>query len=115
MAIPNYHSEALCGKDYDPDLWSYMCSVERDKQRVMVYNITVAKKICDMCPVKMECLKEGLQEENLKTHQGEGLIWGGLLVSERALMLRLSPHSKIVRQENILRKEIKRQSASIGQ
>ena len=115
MAIPNYHREALCGKDYDPDLWSYMCSVERDKQRVMVYNITVAKKICDMCPVKMECLKEGLQEENLKTHQGEGLIWGGLLVSERALMLRLSPHSKIIRQENILRKEIKRQSASIGQ
>ena len=115
MAIPNYHREALCGKDYDPDLWSYMCSVERDKQRVMVYNITVAKKICDMCPVKMECLKEGLQEENLKTHQGEGLIWGGLLVSERALMLRLSPHSKIIRQENILRKEIKRHSASIGQ
>jgi len=115
MAIPNYHREALCGKDYDPDLWSYMCSVERDKQRVMVYNITVAKKICDMCPVKMECLKEGLQEENLKTHQGEGLIWGGMLVSERALMLRLSPHSKIVRQENILRKEIKRQSANMGQ
>lgn len=115
MAIPNYHREALCGKDYDPDLWSYMCSVERDKQRVMVYNITVAKKICDMCPVKMECLKEGLQEENLKTHQGEGLIWGGLLVSERALMLRLSPYSTIVRQENILRKEIKRQSANMGQ
>lgn len=115
MAIPNYHSEALCGKDYDPDLWSYMCSIERDKKRVMVYNIIVAKKICDECPVKMECLKEGLQEENLKTHQGEGLIWGGMLVSERALMLRLSPYSTIVRQENILRKEIKRQSANIGQ
>ena len=115
MAIPNYHSKALCGKDYDPDLWSYMCSIQRDKQRVMVYNIIVAKKICDECPVKMECLKEGLQKENLETHQGEGLIWGGLLVSERALMLRLSPHSKIVRDESILRKEVQKQSAKIGQ
>ena len=115
MATPNYHSEALCGQGYDPDLWSYMCSVERDKQRVMVYNITVAKKICDMCPVKMECLKEGLQEENLKTHQGEGLIWGGMLVSERALMLRLSPYSRIIREENILRREVQKQSAKIGQ
>jgi hypothetical protein len=81
----------------------------------MVYNITVAKKICDMCPVKMECLKEGLQEENLKTHQGEGLIWGGLLVSERALMLRISPYSRIVRDESILRREVQKQSAKIGQ
>ena len=115
MAIPNYHSEAKCGEGYDPDLWAYMSSIERDKKRSMVYNIIAAKKICDMCPVKMECLKEGLQEENLKTHQGEGLIWGGLLVSERALMLRLSPYSKIVRDENILRREVNKQSAKIGQ
>jgi len=115
MAIPNYHREALCGKDYDPDLWSYMSSIERDKKRVMVYNIITAKKICNECPVKMECLKEGLQEENLKTHQGEGLIWGGMLVSERALVLRISPYSRIVRDENILRREVQKQSAKIGQ
>jgi hypothetical protein len=115
MATPNYHSEALCGEGYDPDLWAYMSSIERDKKRSMVYNIIAAKKICDMCPVKMECLKEGLQEENLKTHQGEGLIWGGMLVSERALMLRLSPYSRIIREENILRREVQKQSAKIGQ
>ena len=115
MAKHNYHSKALCGKDYDPDLWAYMSSLERDKQRSMIYNIITAKKICDVCPVKIECLKEGLQEENLTTHQGEGLIWGGLLVSERALMLRLSPHSKSIRDENFLRREVNKQSAKMSQ
>ena len=115
MATPDYHREALCGGHPDPDLWTYTSSLLRDVQLLNVYRIIEAKSICGDCPVKDACLKEGLSKENMEQHQGQGLIWGGLMGSERAEILKYSPTSKIIVNETVLRREVKRISAKMAQ
>ena len=114
MAIPTYHKEALCGGHPDPDLWTYTSSLLRDVQLLNVYRIIEAKSICAECPVRDECLKEGLSKENMELHQGQGLIWGGLMGSERAEILKYKPSSKIIVNETVLRREVKRISGKIS-
>lgn len=115
MATPDYHREALCGGHPDPDLWSYSSSILRDVQLLNVYRIIEAKSICAECPVKDACLKEGLSKENMELHQGQGLIWGGLMGSERAEILKYPPTSKILVNETVLRREVIRITAKMSQ
>lgn len=42
-----------------------------------------AKKICNICPVKKECLNYAMQFE--KNTSGRSGIWGGLTAKEREL------------------------------
>lgn len=70
----DWHEQALCRFE-DPDLWWY--GSRQDDWEVI--RASCAIKICNECPVKAECLKQGLEPENL--HGGS--IWGGLLGSER--------------------------------
>lgn len=114
MAIPDYHREALCGGHPDPDLWAYSSSILRDVQLLNVYRIIEAKSICAECPVKDACLKEGLSKENMELHQGQGLIWGGLMGSERAEILKYPPTSKILVNETVLRREVIRITAKMS-
>jgi WhiB family redox-sensing transcriptional regulator len=44
-----------------------------------------AKRICDPCPVRLECLAEALQ------HRLEWGVWGGLTERERRLLLGRNP------------------------
>ena len=48
----------------------------------LVGSITYAIEQCNACPVKQQCLKEGMKLENLPHG-----IWGGLLAGERIATL----------------------------
>lgn len=83
----DWHKEAACSGHPDPDLWHYQNSVLADEQQLQVLRSVEAIEICSTCPVKLLCLKQGLEDENiLWSIGGNGSIWGGLMTSERALM-----------------------------
>ena len=69
-----------CSK-YDPDLWFQEMPVGFASQRKMQElsnNINTAIKICGTCPIKAQCLEEGMKEENIAYG-----IWGGFMAGER--------------------------------
>lgn len=76
--IPAWHSQALCSKGYDPEMWWYDYPRNPDEQIAEAYKISETIKICNQCPVQDLCLKEGLSEEDVQWG-----IRGGLLASER--------------------------------
>lgn len=83
----DWHKEGLCSGHPDPDLWHYENSVLQDEQQLQVLRSVEAIQICNSCPVKYECLQQGLENENISwSIGGNGSIWGGKLTSERALM-----------------------------
>lgn len=66
---------------YDPDLWFQEMPKGHVSQRTMrdlSSNIKMAIQICDTCPIKAQCLEEGMKEENIPYG-----IWGGLMAGER--------------------------------
>jgi WhiB family redox-sensing transcriptional regulator len=65
---PNWRASALCAQT-DPDLWFPEHGVNRGA-------IAVARRICNQCPVRNECLDEGI-----KTYPAWG-IWGGYTAFE---------------------------------
>lgn len=72
----------LC-REYDPELWFPEMPVGlagRHKMRVLRDNTNKAVEICAACPIKAECLEEGMKEENLPYG-----IWGGLMAGERIM------------------------------
>lgn len=72
----DWRTSALCAQT-DPELWFPEPSVNGGP-------IAAAKRICDQCAVRNECLEEGL-----KTYPSWG-IWGGYTVFElRALRRKL--------------------------
>lgn len=96
----DWHTEALCSGHPDPDLWHYDNSVLQDEQQLQVLRSVEAIEICNDCPVKFDCLQQGLEPENLLwSIGGNGSIWGGRLTSERALMAGYKPTHNAVRHE----------------
>ena len=68
--LPSWYSDAAC-KKY-PTHWWYMYDKLKDR---------FAKKICNTCPVKAECLQYALQNE-------ETGVWGGLNDNDRRMLVR---------------------------
>ena len=62
----DWRAFALCAQT-DPELWF----PEMGESRVL---IAAAKRICNQCPVKDECLEEGIE-----TYPASG-IWGGYTI-----------------------------------
>ena len=91
--IPAWHSQALCSKGYDPEMWWYDYPRDGDAQIAEAYRISEAIKICNACPVQDLCLKEGLSDEDMQWG-----IRGGLLASERVKIVgkeRVNPNLMI--------------------
>lgn len=81
----SWHEDASCSSHPDPDLWHYENSIYDDEKQLQVLRSVEAIQICQTCPVKLECLAQGMEEENIIwSIGGVGTIWGGLLASERA-------------------------------
>ena len=76
--------KGLCSTHPNPDMWfpehpqgrQSMASRKRLADSVMS-----AINICQECPVKADCLAEGMKPENI-----EHGIWGGVLAGDRILM-----------------------------
>lgn len=70
-----------CTGHEDPNLWYVELPKGGQTPRTMakiVARIDKARAICDDCPIKQECLTEGMKDINL----AHGM-WGGLLSGER--------------------------------
>lgn len=78
--------QGLCAYHPDPDLWHYESSVFEDERLLQIMRIAEAKSICMDCPVKQQCLAEGMKDENLTDTSGYcvGSIWGGMMAGERS-------------------------------
>ncbi len=55
----------------------------QDEQQLEVLRSVQAIEVCHDCPVRTECLAQGMEDENIVYNGGSGSIWGGLLNSER--------------------------------
>ena len=74
----DWHSDALCANE-SSDFWFYEMPVGGQLTPDIKNQIKIAVKICGDCPVKSQCLEQGLERENLII----GSIWGGLVFRER--------------------------------
>ena len=83
--------EGLCTSHENPDLW-FEDSGDLFEKRLgsknpnlkfkqRVENILEAIAICNKCPIRTDCLSEGMKENNLDYG-----IWGGTLPGERIAM-----------------------------
>ena len=78
----------LCTTHENPDLWfedtgdlfeKRLGSTNPNKKfEERRKNMLIAMEICTKCPIRTNCLSEGMKEENLDYG-----IWGGLLPGER--------------------------------
>jgi len=98
---PTWYKNAGCLNN-DPDWWSYGEVRTREDFEYEVDKVRVALLICDSCPVKNECLKTGMEKENMIT----GSIWGGLLYSERLFLKGNVPKKKLAL-EAVFRKRVR--------
>ena len=104
----SWHAEGLCNGHPDPDLWHYENSTLVDEQRLHVLRSVEAIEICHSCPVKAQCLAQGLEKENIMSVGGVGSVWGGLLTGERALLAGLNHTHNSVRHEQRHRRDVRR-------
>jgi hypothetical protein len=83
--LPTWHKDAECQRHYDPNLWwyDYPLPSQPDERAETILRVSVALEYCSACPVRKECLAEGLKTDNLHA----GSIWGGMLFSDRRRML----------------------------
>ena len=109
-----WHQEAACNGHPDPDLWHYENSIYADEQQLTVLRTVEAIEVCHRCPVKAECLKQGLESENVISVGGVGSVWGGLLTGERALLAGLSNSHNSVRHEARHRRDVRRKIGRIS-
>jgi hypothetical protein len=75
--------KGACSNHPNPDLWFPEQPQGRpsdSKRKLLASKVMLALSICDDCPVKAECLVEGMKPENI-----EHGIWGGMLAGERIL------------------------------
>lgn len=76
--------KGVCSTYPNPDLWfpeMPQGKSSRAAYAAMVGRVNLAVSMCNRCPVKTECLVEGMRLENI-----EHGIWGGMLAGERILM-----------------------------
>ena len=109
-----WHTEAACNGHPDPDLWHYENSVYVDEQQLTVLRTVQAIEICHRCPVKAQCLQQGLEKENVVSVGGVGSVWGGLLTGERALLTGLSTSHNSVRHEARHRRDVRAKIGRLG-
>jgi len=74
----DWHTQALCAGE-DPEFWFYDSTKGRSINLETEKKIKIAKSICSDCPVRLKCLEQGMEEENLI----QGTIWGGLTLWDR--------------------------------
>ena len=72
-----------CATHIDPDMWFPEFTsglITENRARAMAHNVNDAVELCNSCPIKVECLKAGMLEENIIYG-----IWGGKTAGERIL------------------------------
>lgn len=75
----------ICADHINPDMWFVEFGSGRPshaKFLEVVNESNQAVALCNTCPIKAECLAEGMQEDNLPYG-----IWGGLHAGERLMKL----------------------------
>lgn len=103
----SWHGQGYCNQHPDPDLWHYENSVHADVMQLQVLRSVEAISLCRICPVKQQCLEEGMEPRNIEFLGGWGTIWGGLLMSERALSIEGKDNTAIVEAEGRHRRNVK--------
>jgi hypothetical protein len=76
---------SVCASHPDPDLWFPEFSqgaITDRKAKAMAEQVKCAIELCDQCPLMVECLTEGMKDENITYG-----IWGGLLAGQRLELL----------------------------
>jgi hypothetical protein len=83
--------QGICMTHPNPDLWfedsgdlfeKRLGSTNPNKKfEERRANMLIAMELCTKCPIRTNCLSEGMKEENLDYG-----IWGGLLPGERIAM-----------------------------
>ena len=83
-----------CAGDENPDYWfpeltSGTGRPSAEYLKAVAEQTNYALKLCASCPVKAECLAEGMKTEKMSRENVEGWgnlpygIWGGLMAAER--------------------------------
>lgn len=90
--------KGLCSTHPNPDMWFPEEQESRGRPSRaahlrMVENAVKAMAICNHCPVRAQCLTEGMREENI-----EHGIWGGMLAGDRIILAR-SRRSGTIREQ----------------
>ena len=88
-----------CSTHPKPDLWfptQYQGRPSMAKRKKIADDVMIALSICEDCPIKAECLAEGMKPENI-----EYGIWGGMLAGERILMAGI-PTNRTIRSDAIV-------------
>ena len=83
--------KGLCSTHPNPDMWfpeeqphqRQGGRPSRANHRKQVENALKAIAICNYCPIRAQCLTEGMREENI-----EYGIWGGMLAGDRIILAR---------------------------
>jgi hypothetical protein len=109
----SWHGQGNCNQHPDPDLWHYENSVHADEQQLQVLRSVEAISLCRICPVKQQCLEEGMNSRNIEFLGGWGTIWGGLLMSERYLRLAGKDNTLIVKAEGRHRRNVRQKLAKL--
>jgi hypothetical protein len=110
-----WHKDALCSGHPDPDLWHYENTRLPDEQELQVLRSVEAIEICNNCPVKAQCLEQGLEDENLLFAGGCGSIFGGKMMAERyAIKHRQSANARRMSAEYRHVTAVKRRLAKIS-
>ena len=72
-----------CATHIDPDMWFPEFTagpITENRARAMAWQVKDAVDLCNACPIKIQCLSEGMKNENI-----DHGIWGGLTAGERLL------------------------------
>lgn len=95
--LPTWHKDAACSYHPDPELWWYDYPHNSDKEarHEVILKIESALLICNDCPVKKECLKAGLEPDNLQP----GSIWGGMLFNARRKLAKAKRNTGFYQEE----------------
>lgn len=98
--LPEWHSLAMC-RSYPHEWWNYedLSKKKHDLIEETLMQINAAIKICNECPVKAECLEQGLETENMHA----GTIWGGLTHDKRKQVRRRRRNANNLRQKEVIK------------
>lgn len=94
-------SRGNCAGDENPDYWYPEIPIGRPSAtmvRKLADQTNYALKLCSTCPIKDECLAEGMKTEQMRGDVfGWGNlpfgIWGGTMPYERLAMAGISPRT----------------------
>lgn len=79
------NARGICADHIDPDIWFVDFGTTRPSHAKFLEVVGESKQavaMCNACPIKDECLAEGMEEQNIAYG-----IWGGLHAGERLMKL----------------------------